>query len=378
MDDNIHYIGNYRFNDGPHRHREPYWESKVVFNDREKRVVDSAGMDDDGQCIVHLLPYEQGIECPQIDEILRDGDLLAYVLGPKRIEIPLGGIHPSPDLLEAVGEVLKGRATHAELGYRNDANQAMQVSLWEREGPMQADDRKFCTHTDSDTINIYRVSLAGYHVDARTEALLKAEVKRWKELVKPVYFPCGRSMNIDPVDFTDLDGLHKIAEGFINHQPGNRNPPFNFKLNCVQWTTLVFSLAVCFPLSEVVLRDSGFRDAYHANWAPLLGYAPEGLVGIQELPIPSYTVEEIIEDILDLYLPEQKTGLLEALTNLPLQQVLGDQGGMASKRIMPNAFLIENLLRGRGFKRKTRSVFRYIATAAPAGELESVSQPGKD
>lgn len=372
MDKNIKYFGKYRFKEQAKRHREPYWQSTVAFNGESKEVIDAAGIDEYGQNVVRLVPYKPEVECPQIDEILLDGDLLAYVQEPKRIEVPSAAINIGTKTLERVGDVLKGRATHAELGYRNEADEAMQVSLWGRQGPMQAEDRRFFRHTDSDTIGIYRVSLGGYGVDSRTESLLKAEIKRWKELVKPVYFPYGKEMNVDPVDFTTVEELRQIAEGSINHPPSNPKPPFEFKLNCVQWSTLVFSLAVCFPLSGRMLRESGLWDGYKANWAGLLGYADEGLGGIGELPIPSYTVEEIVGDTLDMYLPEHKPILMEALGKLPLHQILSERGGADTKRVMPNAFLVENRLRGLGFKRKTKSVFHYIATAAPEQELQTI------
>ena len=270
-----------------------------------------------------------------------------------------------------VKNLLKGRADHAELGYKN-GDRAMQVSMWEQPDPTRADDRRFFMRTDRDTINIYRVSLGGYGVDARREELLKAEVKRWKELAKVAQFPCKEKRDVDPVDFTTVDELRKIAEGYINHLPEDPNQPFDFNLNCVQWSTLVFSLAVCFPLSATMLKEAGLLEAYRANWAERLGYAEDGLMGITELPVPSYTAEEIAGDFLDLYLPEHKTELMEQLNRLPLHLFLGKHGGADAKRIMPNAFTIENRLLGLGFKRNTKSVFRYVATAAPEGELETV------
>lgn len=372
MNTTIRYLNEYRFRENTTKHREPYWQSTVDFNGHQKSVVDVAGIDADGQDIVKLLPYKENRTCPQIDEILRDGDLLAYIQEPKEILISPDVWNASQETLNRLGVLLKGRATHAELGYRDEANQAMQVSLWSCSGPIMPEDRRFFGHTNSETINIYRPSLNGYNLDFHTETLLKAEIKKWKELAKPVYFPCGEEMNIDPVDYTTIEELRNIAEGFINHSPHDPNPPFQFKLNCVQWSTLVFSLAVCFPLSTNMLKQIGLFDRYNKNWANRLGYADEGLVGIGELPIPSYTMTEIIEDTLDLYLPEFKDILMSVLTRLPLQQILSKYGIVDSKRVMPNAFVIENRLHGLGFKRKTKTVFQYIATAAPAHELQIV------
>ena len=235
---------------------------------------------------------------------------------------------------------------------------------------MEAEDRRFFNHTDRDTISIYRVSLREYGVDGCTELQLKSEIKRWKEMVKPVYFPCGKEMNVDPADFTTVAELRDIAAGFINHLSSEQTPPFKFKLNCVQWSTLVFSLAVCFPLSETMLTKAGMLDAYKANWAGKLGFADAGLMGIEELPIPFYTMPEIVENTLDMYLPEHKETLLDALSKLPLHQVLSSMGVTDTRRVMPNAFVVENRLRGLGIRRNTKSVFEYVATAAPAEELE--------
>ena len=372
MDEKIHYIGKYRFKDNAGRYHEPYWESPVVFNGQRRSVVDASGLDENGLNFVQLVPYKPDKECPQINAILCDGDLLAYVQAPQKIEIPSGFHTANAGMLQNVKDLLKGRANHAELGYKNAAGQAMQVSMWERPDPTRAEDREFFKHTDRDTINIYRVSLGGYDVDSRREALLKAEVKRWKELAKCAQFPCKEKRDIDPVDFTTMDELRKIAEGYINHSPEDPNQPFKFDLNCVQWSTLVFSLAVCFPLSETMLKEAGLLQAYKANWAEHLGYAEDGLVGIKELPMPSYTAKEIAEDFLDLYLPEHKPELMKELNQLPLHQLLGVRGGADDKRIMPNAFMIENRLRGLHFERKTKSIFRYIATAAPEEELQTV------
>ena len=372
MDETIEHLSPYRLNGQSTRHAEPYWQSTVIFNGSRKTVVDAAGMDEDGRNVLRLLPYRENGACPLIDDVLRDGDLLAYVQGPKEIAIPSVPTNADEKTLKRVGDVLKGRATHAELGYVNENGKAMQVSLWSQSGPIEPEDRRFSVHTNSDIIGIYRASLSEYNVDSRTEALLKAEVKRWKELVRPVTFPVGEEMNVDPVDFTTVDELRKIAEGFVGRSPDDKDPPFPFKLNCVQWSTLVFSLAVCFPLSAEMLKRTGLLDGYERNWANRLGYAEEGLIGIDELPIPFYTMEEIVENTLDLYFPECKGVLASALKMLPLQPILSKLGGADSKRVMPNAFVIENRLRGLGCKRKSKTVFQYVATAAPERELQIV------
>lgn len=305
-----------------------------------------------------------------LDGILQNGDLLAYVQGKMNLEIPerLEGINFCA-AKRLIGGWLKGRASHAELGYVSDEGHAMQVSLWGREGPMQPEDRRFFNHTDNDTISIYRVSFRDYGVNKETEDLLKAEVKRWKQIVQPVYFPCGEAMNVDPADFTSVDELKGIAQKFLAHSPSDPHPAFDFKLNCVQWSTLVFSLAACFPLSKMMLGLIGAEESYAKNWAGRLGYAQEGLVGLNELPIPFYTISEIVENTLDMYLPELKSELKALLARLPVERYVSALGKVDSLRVMPNAFVIENRLRALGFPRKTKSVFEYIGTAAPEEEL---------
>lgn len=371
---NINFIGSYRFRKTGHRHSGAYWQSNVSFKGDTKSIIDAAGIDSEGKNIVNLIPYKENLECPEVDKVMQDGDLLAYVMGPMDIGIPANIKDKAFDnaMLEKIGGILKGRASHAEIGY-SENGLAYQVSLWGRPGPMAPEERRFFRHACADTISIYRPRLSNYGVDSKTERMLKAEVKRWKTIVQPVYFPVGQEMNIDPADFTTLEELKFIASGFLNHSPADTKPAFDFKLNCVQWSTLVFSLAVCYPLSRRMLDKCGMLEAYAKNWAAKLGYADDSLLGIEELPIPFYTMEEIIENTLDMYFPESKAFLLDALKILPLQQILTSRGVANALRVMPNAFVLENRLRGLGVPRKTKTIFEYIATAAPANELEEMS-----
>lgn len=369
MNNEINYIGDYRLRANIGRHNEPYWTSQIVIKGQSKTVVDAAGMDTAGRNVVRLIPY--GERRRELDSILQNGDLLAYVQGRMNLVIPANLAGINFDVAKnLVGGWLKGRASHAELGYVSDGGRAMQVSLWGREGPMCPEDRYFFNHTDNDTISIYRVSLRDYGVDEGTENLLKAEVKRWKQIVQPVYFPCGAAMNVDPADFTSIDELKRIAQKFLAHSPSDPRPTFDFKLNCVQWSTLVFSLAVCFPLSKMMLGFIGAEEDYAKNWSARLGYAQEGLVGLNELPIPFYSITEIVENTLNMYLPELKSELMSLLSGLPVEQYISTLGKPESLRVMPNAFVIENRLRALGFPRKNKTIFEYVGTAAPEFELE--------
>lgn len=359
----VNYVGEYRLNSN-NRHREPYWASRVTINGTTLSVADAAGVDETCENVVRLLPY--GPANGELVGVLQDGDLLSYMQAPFDINC---SAMPRPD---AVLNVLKGRASHTELGYAATDGKPRQVSLWGDRPIVRPYDRPFHEHACDDAINIYRVSLAGYGVDVARERLLKAEVKRWRQIVSPVRFPLGMEMNVDPVDFTTVEELKAIAAMLLKHSPNDGNPPFRFKLNCVQWTTLTFSLAVCFPLSRTVLADNGWTDDYVRNWARL-GFAADGLVGLGELPIPFYTIREAVENVLDLYLPEVKDMILPKVDLPAVGALMSAHGVRPDQRvIMPAAFMVENRLRGEGVPRKTKSVFSYVATAVPERELQRV------
>lgn len=358
----INYLGPYRFRENI-RHRKQYWASRVgIIGMVAQDVIDAAGATADGRNVVRLIPY--GPNNHELDGVLHDGDLLGYLQGPLNKSASLNS--------EVIGEIVKGRVSHAEIGYAGQGGEARQVSLWMQHGAILPYDRPFHEHKHSDgtdAISIYRVSLAGYGVDAAREAALKSEVKRWKRIVQPVYFPVY-TMNTDPMDFTTVEELGHIARGFVSHSPKDGRPPFEFKLNCVQWSTLVFSLATCYPLSRSVLARCGLLSDYERNWANELGFAQEGLEGIDELPIPFYTVAEAIENTLDLYLPELKTRIQGLIDPTAVASCLRGSGITLDQRfVMPAAFMIENRLRASGIPRKTKSVFEYVATAVPENEL---------
>ena len=358
----INYVGCYRLNNI--RHCEPYWASKVSVNGTTRTIVDAAGVSETGENVVRLLPY--GPTNSELDGVLHDGDLLAYTQGPLNVNCSK---MPSPD---AVLNVIKGRASHAELGYAEPDGKPRQVSLWGTNPIVRPYDRPFHEHTDNDAISIYRVSLAGYGIDAERETALKAEVKRWRQIVQPVRFPLGREMNIDPVDFTTVEELKGIAAKLLMHSPNDGNPPFGFKLNCAQWSTLTFSLAVCCPLSRTMLKANGWLADYERNWVSL-GFAADGLAGIDELPIPFYTIRDAVENALDLYLPDEKGAILSKVDFAAVSALMNAHGIRLDQRvIMPSAFMIENRLRGEGVPRKTKSVFSYVATAVPEWELRRV------
>lgn len=368
-EEKIKYLGEYRFRSGA-RHSETHWASRISFLEQGRRVVDSAGRID-GQDVIRLIPY--GETNHVLDGILHDGDLLAYIEGAFDIKLPsdLKGLeNKDMSVIKKVGGWLKGRATHAELGYIAHDGHSKQVSVWGDADVVSPFDRPFHIRACGDTINIYRISLREYGVDAQREKALKAEIKRWKEIVRPIIFPRGDlEMCIDLADFTTVLELKKIANELISHASGSSNPPLPFKLNCVQWSTLVFSLAICFPLSKRQLDLMGAMASYEKNWAARLGYADDGLEGLDELPIPFYTINEIIENTLNQYWPERRTEISMMLSRIPIAELLSREGVPDGLRVMPNAFVVENRLRSLGFPRKNRTVFEYVGTAAPESEL---------
>ena len=145
-------------------------------------------------------------------------------------------------------------------------------------------------------------------------------------------------------------------------------------MNCVQWSTLVLSLAICFPLTRKVVASLGAKEAFELNWLPHVnGYAEDGLIGLGELPIPFYSPDEVIENALDMYLPDMKKEILGMLQAYPVERILASRGLRRDMQvIMPSAFIIENRLRNLGLKRKTKTIFNYVATALPENELTQI------
>ena len=360
----ITYIGKYRPTSICRAFDNVFWTSEVVFNGQSYCVVDAAGINDNKQNVVNLIPY--GSQSRIVDDVVADGDLLTYIRDRNKISI---GANVN-DLLP----LLKGRASHAELCYRME-ERAKHISLWDAYNPISPTDcNVFNDHTDNAALGIYRISLKEYDVDAKREEALKKEVRRWKTIVRPVNFPNGFALNFDPVDFADIGILSEIARKFIHHSPSDPHPPVDFKMNCVQWSTLVLSLAFCFPLTRKVVADLGVQESFENNWlSHVNGYAADGLIGLEFLPIPFYSPMEVVENALDLYLPDMKKTILDLARKFPVESILQSHGLLMNQYvIMPSAFIIENRLRKLGMKRKTKTIFDYVATALPEQELTMI------
>lgn len=356
MNDQIDYIGPWRMKS------EDFLYSTITLNGNQYRVADAIGATDDGRNIARLMPNVASND--ELVNLVQNGDLLGYIRGPMHIAWPCA---MTPDTALSV---LKGRVSHTELGYAADGGCPRQTSIFNEAGPRVPRDRPIYEDYDNAVLGIYRASLCEYGITPKQEAALKAEVKRWKRIVQPVIFPC-KEMDTDPVDFTTVEALAEIGEECIKHSPNDHTPLFNFKLNCVQWSTLVFSLAVCFPLSSATLATKGWAADYERNWRDMLGLADdEKLMGLEELPIPFYTLDEVINNTLDLYLPTVKQLVRDQIPQDAVRALMFVKGIRPNQcSIMPSAFMMENRLRAMGIPRKTKSVFEYVATVVPEDKL---------
>lgn len=358
----INYIGPYRMKS------EAFLYSTVTVNGMSYHVPDAVGATTDGRNILRLMPNEANNA--ELINLVQDGDLLGYVRAPMNINIRLTpySVQPEP------GDIVKGRISHAEIAYADPQGLPRQISLWDPYNSVQQispKDRTLYDNFDKPPIGIYRVSLRKYGVEEQREKELKAEVKRWMKIVQPVIFP-HKTMDTDPVDFIDVETLARIAARCITRSPNDKAPLFDFKLNCVQWSTLVFSLAVCFPLSHATLASKGWVADYERNWREKLGLADdEKLTGIEELPIPFYTLDEVIENTLDLYLPNVKQQVRDMIPKEAVRTLMFAKGIRPDQcSIMPSAFMMENRLRAKGINRKTKTVFEYIATVMRKEDLD--------
>ena len=111
------YIGKWKPRD------EAYWYSTISLNGVEHKIPDGIGSQN-GEDVLRLLPNVEGT--PELVGLVKNGDLLAYVREPLRKSLNLV---PFPNEKDAF-EIIKGRASHAELGYSTDDGSPKQVSLW--------------------------------------------------------------------------------------------------------------------------------------------------------------------------------------------------------------------------------------------------------
>ncbi len=363
MNKDIDYVGPYRMKS------EEFLYSTITVNGKSYHVADAVGAIADGRNIARLIPNVASNA--DLVNLVQDGDLLGYIRAPMNLNITWPCAMNSK-----VKDILKGRISHAEIAYADEQCRPRQISLWDPGNscvPIKPKDRPLHDDFDKPPIGIYRVSLRAHGVEPQHEKELKAEVKRWMRIVKPVIFP-HETMDNDPVDFVDLESLAKIAARCIGRSPADSSPLFDFKLNCVQWSTLVFSLAICFPLSRTTLSSRDWLADYERNWSATLGFAAENLVGLKELPIPFYTIEEAIENTLDLFFPSQcKQQILGTVDPKAVSELMFANGIKPDQRvIMPSAFMMENRLRAMGVPRKTKSVFEYVATVVPDDQLMKI------
>lgn len=364
MNTHIDYIGPYRMKN------EEFLYSTIALNGDQHRVADAVGATEDGRNIARLVPNVASNA--DLDNLVQDGDLLGYIREPMNINIPW------PCAMDSkVKDILKGRISHAEIAYADEQGRPRQISLWDPGNssmPIMPKDRFLYEDFNTATIGVYRADLHEYGIEPQCEKKLKAEVKRWMKIVKPVIFP-HETMDTDPVDFGDLESLVGIAARCIGRSPADKSPLFDFKLNCVQWSTLVFSLATCFPLSRTTLSSRGWLADYERNWSATLGFAADDLEGLKELPVPFYNIQDAIENTLDLYFSKHKQQIIGKVDYKAVSELMFANGIKPDQRvIMPSAFMMENRLRAMGVPRKTKTVFEYVATVVPESQLVKIGE----
>ena len=97
------------------------------------------------------------------------------------------------------------------------------------------------------------------------------------------------------------------------------------------------------------------------------------LTGLDKLPIPFYTIDEAIENTLDLFFPNFKEQIRSMVDSKVVAEQLHVYGISPEQRtIMPAAFMLENRLGAMGIQRKTDSVFEYVATVVPKDQLTMI------
>lgn len=364
MNDQIDYSGPYRLKD------DSFLYSTITVNGVSYRVPDAVGAAD-GHNILRLMPNVASNT--NLINFVQDGDLLGYIRAPmaSNFRFPCAF---TPEVTRKVSDIIKGRITHAEIAYADEQGRPRQISLWDPGNswqPIIPKDRPLHDDFDKPPIGIYRVSLREYGVSPQREKDLKAEIKRWMKIVRPVIFP-HEDMDTDPVDFINVETFAQIAARCISRSSVNNTPLFDFKLNCVQWSTLIFCLAVCFPLSRKMLSTRGWLVDYESNWRAL-GFAADELEGLDELPIPFYTIQDAIENTLDLFFPGFKKSILDMVDPKEVEKQMYQRGIRPDQRvIMPSAFMMENRLRAMGVPRKTKTVFEYVATVVPEEQLTKI------
>ena len=305
----ITYEGDYR----PDDTLRDFWTTRVEQGGSQRDVNDTCPLrktDHGDEYYMRVVPY--GANSRVIDTVVEDCDLLVsiYTSTPLSVNlpnIPLG--------------FLKQRGSHAEVGYLNpeDGNLAYHVALW---GSEPTDQLFHQGNTKDHVINIYRIDLSALGIPPEREKRLKREIVRWKEIFNQHQFPDGNSMNFDPVDYTSVSELARIARQLISRPPSKI--PDIPKVNCVQWSCQTVSLALNFPLTRRIVESLGVAESFEKYWAEKLGYADDDLEGINCLPIPFYTPAQLVQKGFDMYAPG--TRFLDVIRKVPADLIIGALG----------------------------------------------------
>ena len=122
------------------------------------------------------------------------------------------------------------------------------------------------------------------------------------------------------------------------------------------------------------MTELGVQQPFEENWlSKVKGFAADNLIGLDFLPVHFYSAKEVIDNALELYVPDKKEAFIDLVRGKAADKIPELLGLQSDKRvIMPSAFIIENRLRKLGVKRATKTIFEYVATALPENELTKI------
>jgi hypothetical protein len=282
--------------------------SPIAVDDQIRLVNDVCPIGSGGREDYYLRIVPYGPHSTDLNSIIEDCDLLTYLGGPlsvPRLTSPRGpALLPAGVRPEHLLTMMKQRGFHSEAGYRAEDGSACQVALWGN----QPSDRLFHQgNTQQNTIHIFRLSFPWLEDSRQMD--LKREIHKWKRIFNRHTFPHGKSMNLDPVDFTSVEDLSDIARKLIARAPDS--PTGLDPVNCVQWTYQAVALSLNYPLTREVLQGLDVKDEFERHWEPLVGYSDDSVRGVGRLPTRQYSPARALQLALDTYFPT--TDLLHLL-----------------------------------------------------------------
>lgn len=240
----------------------------------------------------------------EISPVVEDGDFVVYMRSRVDTSLP--------------AEVLKQRACHAEIAFRQDGV-ARQAAVW---CDSVIKDRPVNEMNPEDPVHIVRPLLPGE--DPAHVRVLKSHVRYWRQIFNRPSFPPAGGWFLDPVDFTDASQLVEIARRLASRDADNPCPVND--VTCAQWSYTVLCLSLLVPCTRENLVDIGVPREHAENWTRLLGLGEARLNGLERLPFVGIGPAEILQQCLDTYVPgrdlldvlvgPKRQWLTEAMTSL--------------------------------------------------------------